>query len=71
MRSCVAQGFVIGPLLFLLFENDLPEALEAVTLFYADDVKNGNSSDTEHEPAQLSYCPMGVVTEMGPTDQSC
>ncbi len=30
---------LIGPLLFLLFVNDLPDVLETMTLLFADDVK--------------------------------
>ncbi len=30
---------MIGPLLFLLFVNDLPDVLEAMTLLFAVDVK--------------------------------
>ncbi len=39
MHSGVLQGSVIGPLLFLLFVNDLPDVLEALTLHFADDAK--------------------------------
>ncbi len=39
MHSGVSQGSVIGPLLFPLFVNDLPDVLEPLTLLFADDAK--------------------------------
>ncbi len=39
MCSGVPQGSAIGPFLFILFVNDLPDALVALTLLFADDVK--------------------------------
>ncbi len=39
MHSGVARGSVIGPLMFLLFVNDVTDVLEALTLLFADDVK--------------------------------
>ncbi len=39
MHSSGPQGSVIGPLLLLLFVNDLPDALETMTLLFANDFK--------------------------------
>ncbi len=37
--SGVPQGFVIGPLLFVVYVNDLPDRMSTDSLPYADDVK--------------------------------
>ncbi len=39
IKSGVPPGLVIGPLLFLLFVNDLPNFITVITLLFADDVK--------------------------------
>ena len=39
ISSGFPQGLVIGPILFLLYVNDLPQQLQAKTLLFADDVK--------------------------------
>ena len=49
--SGVPQGSVLGPIMFLMFINDIPEAMSCVTRLFADDTKLysivGNEDDKQ------------------------
>ena len=37
VESCVPQGYLLGPLLFLVYINDLEKNIKSRVKFYADD----------------------------------
>ena len=46
--SGIPQGSVLGPLLFILFINDLPDCIKSFIKIFADDLKIiANSTDTD------------------------
>jgi hypothetical protein len=53
VTSGVPQGSVLGPTLFIIFVNDLPEILKNKCKLYADDCKIMATVDTQDEIASL------------------
>ncbi len=49
VKKGVPQGSVLGPLLFLIFINDLADELTCNHLFFADDVKLIAPRSQQHE----------------------
>ena len=44
--SCIPQGSVLGPLLFLVFINDMPDVVHSNSFLLADDCKVQDSNPT-------------------------
>ena len=53
VSSGIPQGSVLGPILFVIFINDLPDAVSSVTRIFADDTKMYGRATTDADRAKL------------------
>ena len=53
MTSGIPQGSVLGPVLFIIYINDLPETVESMVYIFADDTKIYRKITTEKDCAAL------------------
>ena len=51
--SGILQGSVLGPILFVIYINDLPEVVTCGTYLFADDTKISRQITTKEDALQL------------------
>ena len=69
--SGVPQGSVLGPLLFLLFINDLPISIDSLVKLYADDVLMYRSINDVSDHQILQDDPQNHQIMESPTRSYC
>jgi hypothetical protein len=53
VRSGISQGSVLGPILFIIFINDLPNMISSMVMMFADDTKVFTQVQSEDDCAKL------------------
>ncbi len=53
VKSGIPQGSVLGPILFIIFINDLPDVVETESLIFADDTKVFNRINSSADATRL------------------
>ena len=62
--SGVPQGTVLGPLLFLLFINNLPDKLECKTRLFADDCIISVGQDSDFQLSVFASIGIGIIRKL-------
>ncbi len=74
--SGIPQGSVLGPVLFLIYVNDLPDVVECMTKMFADDTKlygkvDGIEGSAEIQQSLNNVCTWMDTWQLGLNKQKC